>query len=153
MTVAPIVKSVSVPLPPARCFTLFTSHMDRWWKPDMHIAATPYRTIVIEPHAEGRWFEVDEDGHETQWGRVLAWEPPHRLLLGWQLNARFQFDPDFLTEVESVLPGRSGGNAGCAGAPPTRAVWRGSATNCNQYRWRLGRAADALCRLRRRTEK
>jgi uncharacterized protein YndB with AHSA1/START domain len=100
VSIAPIVKSVTVPLPPERAFALFTEHMDRWWKPDMHVGATPYAALVVEPREGGRWFERDAEGRETQWGTVLAWEPPHRLLLGWQLNARFQYDPDFLTEVE-----------------------------------------------------
>jgi uncharacterized protein YndB with AHSA1/START domain len=33
-------------------------------------------------------------------GRVLAWEPPSRLILAWQITAAWQFDPSFLTEVE-----------------------------------------------------
>ncbi len=37
---------------------------------------------------------------ETHWGRVLAWDPPERLLLAWQLNGQFAYDPDLVTEVE-----------------------------------------------------
>ena len=60
--------------------------------------------------AEGRWFERDAEGNETQWGKVLAWEPPSRLLLGWQLNAEWRHDADFVTEVElSFAPAEGGG--------------------------------------------
>ncbi len=52
------------------------------------------------PREGGRWFERDADGAECEWGKVLHWEPPARLLLGWQLTAEFRYDPDFLTEVE-----------------------------------------------------
>ena len=58
------------------------------------------RNIVVEPKAGGRLFERDAQGNETDWGKVLAYEPPHRLLLGWQLTSSWKFDPDFLTEVE-----------------------------------------------------
>ena len=38
---------------------------------------------------------------EEDWGRVLVWEPPHRIVLDWQLNADFKYDPEFHTEVEA----------------------------------------------------
>jgi hypothetical protein len=46
-----------------------------------------------------------EDGSECPWGKVLAWEPPQgqgtgRLVLGWQINHEFKYDPALLTEVE-----------------------------------------------------
>lgn len=100
MSIAPIVKSVTVPLPPARAFDVFTRDIGRWWKPGANIAKGDFTDIVFEPHAGGRWFERNAEGVETQWGIVLAFDPPHRLLLGWQLTAEFKFDPDFLTEVE-----------------------------------------------------
>ena len=100
MTIAPIVKSVSVAVPPERAFAIFASDIGRWWSPNMHIAPEPFTEIVIEPHAGGRWFERDAAGAECQWGQVLAWEPPGRLLLAWQLDADFAFDPELITEVE-----------------------------------------------------
>ena len=100
MTIAPIIKSVTVAIPPERAFTLFAGDIGRWWAPNMHIAPEPFTEIVIEPHAGGRWFERDAAGAECQWGQVLAWEPPERLLLAWQLGADFAFDPGLVTEVE-----------------------------------------------------
>ena len=55
---------------------------------------------VIEPRAGGRWYEVCEDGSQCDWGKVLVWEPPASLVLAWQLDAQFQYDPNLLTEVE-----------------------------------------------------
>ncbi len=34
------------------------------------------------------------DGSQCDWGRVLAWEPPHRLVVTWQINGQWQYDPD-----------------------------------------------------------
>jgi Activator of Hsp90 ATPase homolog 1-like protein len=111
MTIAPVVVSVRVAAPPDRAFSLFARDMGRWWPRGMTIGAKPHAEIVIEPRTGGRWFERDESGAETHWGRVLAWEPPGRLLLGWQLNSRFAYDPDFLTEVElTFAPDGAGGS-------------------------------------------
>jgi uncharacterized protein YndB with AHSA1/START domain len=40
------------------------------------------------------------DGGECEWGRVLVFEPPERLVLAWQITGEWRYDPDFLTEVE-----------------------------------------------------
>jgi uncharacterized protein YndB with AHSA1/START domain len=100
MTIAPIRRTVTVQAPPRRAFERFTRDMARWWPKEHHTGEAPFTEIVLEPRAEGRWFERDARGRETQWGKVLAWEPPHRLLLGWQLDASFKFDPTLVTEIE-----------------------------------------------------
>jgi uncharacterized protein YndB with AHSA1/START domain len=109
MTVAPIHRSVHVAVPPQRAFDLFTGHMGRWWHAGHHIAPKPFTDILIEPGPGGRWYERDEDGAETQWGKVLEWNPPQRVLLAWQLNAEFAYDPDFLTELELAFEAEGGG--------------------------------------------
>ena len=93
--------------PPPRAFALFTQERGKWWKAgiDKH----PFTDIVMEPHPGGRWFERSADGVETDWGRVLAWEPPGRLLLAWHLNAKPEFDARFLTEVEIVFAAANAG--------------------------------------------
>jgi uncharacterized protein YndB with AHSA1/START domain len=101
MTIAPIRKSVTVRVPPARAFDLFTRQMHAWSPTATHtIAASPAVEIVVEPRVGGRWFERSADRVETEWGKVLAWEPPNRVLLAWQINAAFKYDPDLITELE-----------------------------------------------------
>lgn len=100
MSIAPVVATVRVSLPPERAFTAFVEGIGDWWQKGKTIGAEPHVAIVLEPRAGGRWFERDAKGAECDWGKVLAWDPPHRLLLGWQLDARFRHDPAFLTEVE-----------------------------------------------------
>ena len=97
---APVRRSVTVRRPQARAFEVFTAHIGAWWPPTLHIGATPFRDIVLEPRTGGRWYEVGSDGRECDWGHVLAWEPPSRLLLAWQIDAQFRFDPGLVTEVE-----------------------------------------------------
>jgi uncharacterized protein YndB with AHSA1/START domain len=45
----------------------------------------------------------------TNWGKVLAWELPSRLLLAWQISCEWGFDPDLLTEVELSFTQAEGG--------------------------------------------
>jgi len=99
---APIRKEVRVQAAPARAFEIFTAGMSRWWLKTHTINPTksPLKDIVMEPRRDGRWYERGEDGSECQWGKVLAWEPPTRVLLAWQISGRWRYDPNFVTEVE-----------------------------------------------------
>ena len=56
--------------------------------------------MIVEPRAGGRWYEIAGDGRECDWGRVLHWQPPGRLVLVWGLTAEWRYDPGFHTEVE-----------------------------------------------------
>jgi uncharacterized protein YndB with AHSA1/START domain len=109
MTIAAIVQSVTVPVSPQHAFDLFTGRMGDWWMASHHIAEKPFVAIEIEPRTGGRWFERDEDGGECPWGKVIDWDPPHRVLLAWQLKGDFSYDPDFVTELEIAFEATDGG--------------------------------------------
>ena len=94
-------KTVTVSAPQAIAFEVFTARIESWWPMATHkIGAADCAAVVIEPRAGGRWFERGVDGAECDWGRVLVWEPPQRVVLAWQLSAQFAFDPALHTEVE-----------------------------------------------------
>jgi len=109
MSIAPVLHSVEVKAPPARAFELFTAHMGKWWPKGKTLAPNSHADILMEPRSGGRWYERDADGNEIQWGKVLAWEPPGRVLLGWQLDGQWRYDPDFLTELELSFAPLAGG--------------------------------------------
>ena len=100
ITPAPVRKTIRVNANVARAFDVFAANMSSWWPRTHSVTKTPLKDVVIEPFAKGRWYQVGEDGVECDNGHVLAWEPPHRLLLAWQLNPDWQFDPELITEVE-----------------------------------------------------
>lgn len=100
MSIEPVRKRIIVNTSQERAFRVFTAGIDRWWPREHHIGKSPLRRAVLEERAGGRWYAVCEDGSECEVGKVLSWEPPHRLLLAWQITADWQHDPSFVTEVE-----------------------------------------------------
>lgn len=100
IAVAPVRRQVRVNAEPTRAFDIFARTMGAWWPKGHSLSKSPIEAVVIEPGPGGRWFERGEDGGECPWGHVLAWEPPARLLLAWQLNTQWEFDPALVTELE-----------------------------------------------------
>jgi uncharacterized protein YndB with AHSA1/START domain len=97
---APVKKRITVDAPPETAFRVFTAGLDRWWPRTHSIGEAPLKTAVLEPGVGGRWYGLLENGAEAQWGDVLAWEPPRRVLLAWRIGADWTYDPALLTEVE-----------------------------------------------------
>jgi len=93
-------KQIVVEASQQRSFRTFTDGIDRWWPREHHIGASPLERMIVEPRAGGRWYSVCKDGSEVEVGKVVAWEPPGRLVLAWQLTAAWQYDPAFSTEIE-----------------------------------------------------
>ena len=97
---APIRKTVRGCGPQEKAFRVFTAGMGSWWIKGHSLLSSPQADVLIEPRDGGRWYERGDDGSEQDWGRVLVWEEPHRVVLAWQLNADFDYDPAFETTVE-----------------------------------------------------
>jgi uncharacterized protein YndB with AHSA1/START domain len=94
--------SVLVELERSAAFDVFTREIDRWWRrgPKYRFGGRGSGTLCFETHAGGRLFEsftTPSGTHVIEAGRVLAWEPPARLLLLWR-NPDFAADES--TEVE-----------------------------------------------------
>jgi hypothetical protein len=85
-----------------RAFEVFSQNMGQWWPKEHHIGGSPLLAVVVEPRNGGRWYEKDEDGSECDWGTVLDWQPPTRVLFSWHLNGDFEYVADIAraSEVE-----------------------------------------------------
>jgi len=108
-TIAPFRYSVTVPISAQRAFTLFTEGINTWWI-GHRIGESELAEVVIEPRVGGRWYERGVDGTECDWGKVLVFDPPERLVLSWQLNYQYKYDPDLAhaSEVEVLFTEENG---------------------------------------------
>src|SRR4051794_31271838 len=94
-------RSIVVDAPRDRAFAVFTEGMTSWWPIESYsIGTAPLTAAVIEPRAGGRWYERGEDGSECEWGRVLAWDAPDRVVLAWQISPDWQYAPRLHTEID-----------------------------------------------------
>ena len=94
-------KMINVQAPPAVAWRVFTEQMATWWPLAVYkIGKAAAVDAIIEPRVGGRWYERGDDGSTCDWGSVLSWEPPSRLVLSWDINADWQFDPHLKTEIE-----------------------------------------------------
>ncbi len=109
-------KQIVVERPREEAFRLFTEGFGEWWPLRTHsVHAEQAQRAVFEPRLGGRIYEVAESGEEEEWGRVLAWDPPHSFTMSWQPNAdaaaatevtvRFEALPDGHTSLELVHTG------------------------------------------------
>ena len=94
--------SIVVEAPIERAFTVFTEDLGGWWPPDYHLLEGELAETVLEPHEGGRVYDRAVDGSESHWARVLAYEPPNRVVLGWNISPQWQIETDLekTSEVE-----------------------------------------------------
>lgn len=86
-TVESIHKTVTVSCSVEHAFETFADGIGSWWPLKTHsVGGDNTETAIMEPRVGGRLYERMADGSEVDWGTVLAWEPPHRLVLSWQPN-------------------------------------------------------------------
>ena len=102
-------KSIFVQAPVSHVFKMLTKHLDSWWPRSHHIGESEAFTAALEPRVGGRWYERGDNGKECDWGKVLVWEPPHRIVLSWDISAEWRHDQELQTEVEIRLVEASDG--------------------------------------------
>lgn len=83
-TIAPLVKTLTVPVHPARAFELFTAELSGWWPLATHsVGETEAESVTLEPRLGGQIVETHSGGRTDVWGTVTAWEPPHLVGFSW----------------------------------------------------------------------
>lgn len=128
--------SVRVRVSQAEAFALFTERIDDWWRRGVRFRhAGSWRGLIhLEPRLGGRLFEAFESGEPdeageaggedciVEVGRVLAWQPPRRLVFSWRNSA---FAPGQSTTVEVTFEAGEPGGPGAASSTLVTVVHRG----------------------------
>ncbi len=102
MTGAPVVRhEVVVRGTPERAFAAFTERMGEFKPKEHNLLSSPIVSTTFEPRVGGHIVDRAEDGSECRWARVLAFDPPDRLVFSWDIGPTWQLEqPENASEVE-----------------------------------------------------
>lgn len=109
-SIEPVTKTATVACSVERAFEVFTAGIATWWPVETHSVAAmtdgsteTVAKLVLECRVGGRFYEVTSAGAEHSWGTVVAWEPPHRIVISWHVNpdapAPTEIDVRFVAEA------------------------------------------------------
>ena len=105
--------SVTVDAPIEKAFKVFTEDFGRFKPPEHNLLGVEIAETIFEARVGGFLYDRGVDGRECRWARILAYEPPHRVVISWDISPSWQIetDPDKTSEVEvrfvSQAPGRT----------------------------------------------
>ena len=105
--------SVVVNAPIEKAFKVFTEDFGRFKPPEHNLLGVEIAETIFEARVGGFLYDRGVDGRECRWARILAYEPPHRVVISWDISPSWQIetDPDKTSEVEirfvSQAPGRT----------------------------------------------
>lgn len=95
-------RQIVVAAPIDRAFTVFTDRFGDFKPPEHNMLPVPIAETVFEPKVGGHIYDRGTDGSECRWARILAYEPPTRVLFSWDIGPTWQVetDPEHASEVE-----------------------------------------------------
>lgn len=95
-------KQIVVEAPIDRAFTVFTDRFGDFKPPEHNLLGAPIAETVFEPRVGGSIMDRAVDGSECRWARILAFEPPDRVVFSWDISPRWEIetDPNRTSEVE-----------------------------------------------------
>ena len=106
-------RQIVVQAPIERAFTVFTARFGDFKPPEHNLLRAPIAETVFEPRVGGHIYDRAVDGSECRWARILAYEPPDRVVFSWDISPRWQIETDLenTSEVEvrfiAETPGRT----------------------------------------------
>ncbi|HYZ01555.1 MAG TPA: SRPBCC domain-containing protein [Candidatus Binatia bacterium] len=97
--IEPLRVSFDVECSAEHAFWTWTSRASSWWPKEHTMAGEAGLEVVFEPWVGGRIFERTSSGRESEWGEIIAWDPPRRVAYLWHIAA----DRSDATDVEIVF--------------------------------------------------
>lgn len=104
---------VVVEAPVERAFEVFTARFGDFKPPEHNLLGAAIAETVFEPRVGGHIYDRGVDGSECRWARVLAYDPPDRVVFSWDISPQWQIEtePGNTSEVEvrfiAETPGRT----------------------------------------------
>jgi uncharacterized protein YndB with AHSA1/START domain len=86
--------SIVVEAPIERAFKVFVEDFDRVKPREHNLLGVDIAETVFEPHVGGNIYDRGVDGSECRWARVLAYEPPERVVFSWDISPQWQIEAD-----------------------------------------------------------
>ena len=101
-TTAVVSKHIVVPVSVDEAFAVFTERLGDFKPPEHNLLGAPIAETVLEPRVGGHIVDRAGDGSECRWARILAFDPPQRLVFSWDISPewRRESDPERTSEVE-----------------------------------------------------
>ena len=101
-TTTAVRREIVVNAPIAEAFKVFTDRFGDFKPREHNLLQAPIAETVFEPRVGGHIYDRGVDGSECRWARVLAYDPPARLVFSWDISPRWQLesDPEKCSEVE-----------------------------------------------------
>jgi uncharacterized protein YndB with AHSA1/START domain len=95
-------RQIVVDAPIDRAFEVFTQRFGDFKPREHNLLGAPIAETVFDPQVGGHITDRGTDGSECHWARVLAYDPPHRVVFSWDISPRWQLEtePDHSSEVE-----------------------------------------------------
>jgi uncharacterized protein YndB with AHSA1/START domain len=97
--------SIVVDAPIDEAFAVFTEGIGTWWPPEYNLLEVDVAERIFEPRVGGQVYDRGVDGSECHWARVLAYEPPNRVVISWDISPQWQIETDHAktSEVEILF--------------------------------------------------
>lgn len=92
--ISPVMQSVVVAAPIERAFRVFVEDFGSFKPAEHNLLGVAIAETVFEPRVGGHVYDRGTDGSECRWATVLAYEPPHRLLLSWNISPQWRLETD-----------------------------------------------------------
>lgn len=92
LTEASVKVAVTVAASQDTAFRTFTEDMAAWWPEKHHIIEGTLDHMVFEARAGGDVYDVATDGSRCRWARVLAYDPPERVVISWDISLQWQLE-------------------------------------------------------------
>jgi uncharacterized protein YndB with AHSA1/START domain len=95
-------RQIVVGAPIDRAFAVFTERFGDFKPREHNMLRVPITETVFEPKVGGHIYDLGLDGSKCQWARILAYDPPTRVVFSWDISPQWtvESDPENTSEVE-----------------------------------------------------